>query len=475
MKRIICLLLCLLMLMSLAACGEPGGNTLAPSDGTGDQQEEGGSTQDKADPVDIQQKLSLSAQHTTYLDTAGNLYVWGNNQQYQLGYGGTKDKPTPYRIMTEVKDVLAMPFLTMALKTNGDLYVFGTNRDGVLGFGDETTVSEPQKLLSDVVSFAHDGTNGTAITQNGDLYAWGCNFTNEPVKVLENAAQLVTGQRRTAVITKDKTLYSWRYSDDAVYTEDGENRIEEFKLLDNVSRVFVEASALAAITDDGTLYAHGDFGVFAISENGMDAPYKLLDNVADVSLYDRYLLALTTSGTAYYYGEMNADHSTGTPEKVFDNAKVIHATEECAFFVDANNDLYSWGKNDAGRLGNGTLDDAAQPAKILGNIARVYTNPDGNSVAALAQDGALYTWGYNYYGLLGYEAEIINGSKISMTPTKILDDVTSVYFAPNPFGCHHAAAICKDGSLYLWGSNTDGVLGNGTEDTTVTPCQPALS
>ena len=72
--------------------------------------------------------------------------------------------------------------------------------------------------------------------------------------------------------------------------------------------------------------------------------------------------------------------------------------------------------------------------------------------AAIKTDGSLWIWGYNYYGQLG------NGTKEnSYTPIKIMDNVAEV-----SLGLIHSAAIKNDGSLWTWGYNSIGELGDGT-------------
>lgn len=67
-------------------------------------------------------------------------------------------------------------------------------------------------------------------------------------------------------------------------------------------------------------------------------------------------------------------------------------------------------------------------------------------------DGSLYMWGRNGSGQLG------NGTTVaSNTPVKVLDNVVSV-----SLGDSHSGAITSDGSLYMWGNNSYGQLGNGT-------------
>ncbi|MEY8333207.1 Ig-like domain-containing protein [Lachnospiraceae bacterium 47-T17] len=78
---------------------------------------------------------------------------------------------------------------------------------------------------------------------------------------------------------------------------------------------------------------------------------------------------------------------------------------------------------------------------------------------AITEDGSLYMWGYNYYGELG------DGTRTSRnTPVKVLDHVVSV-----SLGYYRSGAITEDGSLYMWGNNFHGELGDGTRTSRYTP------
>ncbi|HBA97217.1 MAG TPA: hypothetical protein DCZ23_03815 [Lachnospiraceae bacterium] len=71
---------------------------------------------------------------------------------------------------------------------------------------------------------------------------------------------------------------------------------------------------------------------------------------------------------------------------------------------------------------------------------------------AVTKDGSLYMWGCNDHGQLG-DNTITDKNK----PVKVLDNVVSV-----SLGGEHSGAITKDGSLYMWGLNNCGQLGDGT-------------
>ncbi len=125
--------------------------------------------------------------------------------------------------------------------------------------------------------------------------------------------------------------------------------------------------------------------------------------------------------------------------------------------IDENNNLYVWGYNYQGQLGNGTTTASMIPIKLMNNVVKV--NVYGAQSAAITKDGSLYMWGFNGNGELG------NGTTINSTvPIKIMDNVEEV-----SMGEHHSAAITKDGSLYTWGYNYQGQLGNGTTTNSLVP------
>ncbi len=126
--------------------------------------------------------------------------------------------------------------------------------------------------------------------------------------------------------------------------------------------------------------------------------------------------------------------------------------------VTKDGDLYMWGANGAGQLG--IQSNASKNVSTLVNDSSStlpeksvkYVSLGDNHSAAITKDGSLYMWGYNRNGQLG------DGTTIdSYMPKKIMENVVMV-----SLGSSHSAAITKDGSLYMWGYNGWGELGDGT-------------
>ena len=236
----------------------------------------------------------------------------------------------------------------------------------------------------------------------------------------------------------------------------------------------------AAITTDGSLYTWGrnscgQLGNGKSTDTNILIPTKIMDNVVSVSLGEfHHAGAITTDGSLYMWGYNNygqlGDGTTtnsSVPIKIMDNVSSVSLGEYHSAAITTDGSLYMWGRNNYGQLGNGKSNeyayvydpeiDSALPIKIMDNVFSVNLGDDYS--AAITTDGSLYTWGRNNYGQLGDGA-----TTNSSVPIKIMDNISSI-----DFGHYMSAAITTDGSLYTWGRGFYGQLGNGTEENSLTP------
>jgi alpha-tubulin suppressor-like RCC1 family protein len=130
----------------------------------------------------------------------------------------------------------------------------------------------------------------------------------------------------------------------------------------------------------------------------------------------------------------------------------------------ADGTLVAWGYNNYGQLGNGNTTDSNVPvavskvADLAGRTVVAVTAGYYHSMA-LCADGTLFAWGYNYYGQLGNGTTTDSLIPVAVERTGVLAGKPVV--AANA-GLYHSLALCADGTVAAWGQNSSGQLGNGS-------------
>jgi alpha-tubulin suppressor-like RCC1 family protein len=135
---------------------------------------------------------------------------------------------------------------------------------------------------------------------------------------------------------------------------------------------------------------------------------------------------------------------------------MIVAGERFSVELLPSGQLFEWGHNATGELGDGTSQMRPKPVAVR-NLApgtRVVGVAAGlNHVLALASDGTVWAWGHNFSGQLG------DGTKVDQpSPVRVkgLDDVRAV-----GAGDAFSVALKSDGTVLAWGNNQSGQLGDG--------------
>lgn len=132
--------------------------------------------------------------------------------------------------------------------------------------------------------------------------------------------------------------------------------------------------------------------------------------------------------------------------------------------LKSDSTVWAWGCNDHGQLGDGTTTDyRSDPAQVGGLRGVIAIAVGEQHTVALKSEGTVWTWGYNTYGQLG------DGSNAERnTPVQVsgLSDITAI-----AAGWEHTIALKSDGTVWTWGNNSDGQLGDGTNTIRNTPVQ----
>ncbi len=355
-------------------------------------------------------QVSAGVTHTCGVTTSGAAYCWGSNNSGQLG--------APESNQCEIGYYGGVPCSTSPV--------------AVVGGRTFATVS------------AGNGYHTCGVTTGGAAYCWGDNTwgqlgdgstTGSGTPVLVSGglsfAVVSTGNGFTCGLTTGGAAYCW-----------GFNTVGE---LGNGTTTNSAVPVLVA----GSL------------------------TLTAVSAGDSHACALTNGGAAYCWGANRfaqlGDGSTTnrtTPVAVAGglsfaavSAGLVHT---CA--VTAGGAAYCWGDNSSGDLGDGSTVDSRTPLAVGGGLTFQVVSAGGNYTCGLTTSGGPYCWGSNFNGQLG--TGVFSGP--NLLPTAVSGGLT---FAAVSAGGAHTCGRTAAGTVYCWGSNTDGELGNGSTNSTAMPAR----
>ncbi|MBV9843457.1 MAG: hypothetical protein JOZ47_00085 [Kutzneria sp.] len=248
--------------------------------------------------------------------------------------------------------------------------------------------------------------------------------------------------------------------------------------LTRVTTVVGGGGHAAALLTDGTVWCWGrnDFGQCGDGTNShRTKPVRVsgLTNVVGLFGGGGHTLALLTDGTLWSWGHnLRGDLGDGTTEHR--NTPVrVHGLEGVraggwggghglALIEDGT--VRAWGHNLFGALGDGTTTTRLTPITVQGVCDVAHLNGGGGHSIAITSDGGYWAWGRNDRGQLG------DGTIESrLTPVRIdLFDSDTKIEAVSP-GYFHTMALLADDSVWAWGNNDSGQLGDGTTDNRYRP------
>ncbi|XP_075446685.1 E3 ubiquitin-protein ligase HERC2 isoform X3 [Ascaphus truei] len=345
---------------------------------------------------------------------SGTIYGWGHNHRGQLGgIEGAKVKvPTPCEALATLRPVqlIGGEQTLFAVTADGKLYATGYGAGGRLGIGGTESVSTPtllesiQHVFIKKVAVNSGGKHCLALSSEGEVYSWGeaedgklGHGNRSPCdrpRVIESlrgveVIDIAAGGAHSACITAAGELYTWgkgRYG--RLGHGDSEDQLKP-KLVEALHGYHVidiacgsgDAQTLC-LSDDDTVWSWGDGDYGKLGRGGSDGckvPMKIDSltglGVTKVECGSQFSVALTKSGAVYTWGKGDyhrlghgSDDHVRRPRQVqgLQGKKVIAIAIGSLHCVCCTEDgeVYTWGDNDEGQLGDGTTNAIQRPRLV---------------------------------------------------------------------------------------------------------------
>ena len=342
--------------------------------------------------------------------------------------------------------------------------------------------------------------SSAAITPDGHVFTWGDLGEGDTTPrssptllqgIPEAVASLGVGDAHMLLSTVSGKVWGW-----------GDNSLGQLGLGSSSARprpltdlpasdpvIAVRATlyASAAVTRSGRLFLWGqtmDYGKPSPPEAVAGLPAG--DPVVDVALAvgsrprDSHILALTASGAVYAWGtndlgQLGLGHTTAVakPTRVVglpasDPVVEISAGGLTSFALTRSGQLWSWGSNAFGQLGQGIdpelLSYSPSPSQTGGPLSQMpvrHVSGFGGAFLAVTSLGKVFSWGTGNGGRLGLPECAGHGCWVG-GPTQVA--ISGVQHAS--VGWANGFAVTSDGGLWSWGDASDGKLGNGWDGVT---------
>ena len=459
--------------------------------------------------------------HGLALKDDGTVWAWGDSSWGQLGSGRYDRLPEPAQVMDStgagflagVAAIAAGGTHSLAVKSDGTVWAWGDNLDGELGVnvthfsdtGVPIQVSDPTgtSTLTDAVAVAAGIGSSLVIIANpipsvvlksslnpagvGQSVTFTATFSavapaagtpTGTVTFMDGPSTLGTGALSNGAAAFSTTALSPGLDViTAVYSGDSNFRPAALGLLNQ------------RVGKTGTLAAwggneFGELGNNSTTNSSVPVQASGLTGVIAVAGGSDHSLALKNDGTVWAWGSNefgelgngNAGVNSATPVQVsgLTGVVAIAAGSFHSLALKSDGTAWAWGDNYEGQLGNNdpNYSNSSVPVQVedptgTSTLTGVVGIAAGREHSlALKSDGTVWAWGGDYYGQLGDSNTNLFSSSL---PVQVKDPTGSFYLsgvAAVAAGAFHSLALKSDGTVWGWGDNAYGELGNGQSDNT---------
>jgi alpha-tubulin suppressor-like RCC1 family protein len=431
--------------------------------------------------------------HSIAISSSGAVFSWGTNSAGQLGDGTTTRRTSPVQIMGgEGSNVVAIAAgfdHSLALRSDGNVLAWGSNSAGQTGRNPTLLSVVPDHIVGfGVVEVIDAGDRQTlVITQERRIYAWGDNANGQlgnaagPVATpvggpnLENVVAISTGGslsgRHSLAVVSGGAVWAWGANSNGQL---GNDSLVQSTVpvpsgsLTNITNVAAGGGHSLALHSDGTVWAwgvnaNGQLGIGSTTRSQIPVQIPTLSGVIAIAAGSAHSLALKNDGTVWAWGlNGNGQAGLGTtivqstvpvPVGGIGGVAAIAAGNSFTLALKANGEVWAWGFNSQGQIGDGTTNQANVPQQVPGLAGIAQIGIGGAHSFAITSQGLVFAWGSNTSGQLG------TGTTVnSLSPTQVagLDHILSIQG-----GEFFTVALREDGTLLSFGDSPNGQRGTG--------------
>jgi len=446
--------------------------------------------------------VSLGLHFSVALLKDGTVWAWGVNGVGQLGNGTRTSSPSPVQVkisstgeLTHAVAIEAGYEHTIALLDDGSVQSWGSNARSQIGVGTDGgwhLFAVRSNLEGIAVSAAAGRAHSIIVKNNLTVWTWGNGEHGQlgngrlddhmpPALVpgLCYITAIAANSLYTVALRNDGTVWTWG---DNLYGQLGNEAIPvggqssipvQVTGLSDVKAIAAGANHVVALERDGTVWTwgfggSGQLGYDLIGTNYSTIPGRVpgLSGVLSIAAGETFTAALTSDGTVWTWGgnqEKQLGYETGTPHynsvpkqvPQLNHVESIAAGFRHMLAIKRDGTVWAWGGNSSGQLGNGKAgfnENSSVPVRVmtdqhvgLDKVASLAAGPFHSY--AVPESGALWGWGYNYFGELGdgtFEVQYPLARRLLMKSVASLST-----------GSYHTLAIKKDGTVWSWGTLND--------------------
>lgn len=351
--------------------------------------------------------------------------------------------------------------------------------------------------ISTAQTIAGGGIHSLAICNDSTVMAWGDNYyyqlgdgtttfgSNVPVPVssLTGVVAISGGGLHSLSLKNDGTVWSWGRNLEGQLgdsTNTNSNVPIQLSSFTGITAVAAGGYHSLALKNDSTVWAwgtntYGQLGNGSTIASNIPLQVNFLTGVIAIEAGLNHSLALKSDGTVWAWGRNSwgqlGDGTTidrNVPVQVvfLSGATAIASGKEHSLALKNDSTVWTWGVNSYGQLGNGTGITSSNIPVAVNSLTAITAIATGGSHHSLAlrDDSTVWAWGRNNYGQLG------DGTNTNSNVPVLVSSLTGA--AAITKGEQHSLALKNDGTLWAWGNNSfSGALGNGTYTDSNIPVQ----